>query len=93
MPVCPQRGVGSRVTITRDALDLNVQGPLWTLDLTPHIYLGPAPTGSDIWWLSLTPVQPCSLDNPLTHTDIWWLGSGSGQCASYWNAFLLSCND
>ena len=86
----------AHVTITHDALDINVEGPM-ALAL-------PLPSGHQKWDLShpplpqacallmkpdgqhWRPVQTCSLEGPL----IWGHGAvRTGWYASYWNAFLL----
>ena len=93
---------GSHGTITHDASDLAVQGPLWTWDLSiqrpqprppplhtdmgPHCTGTPSPPDSDIWSPRL---DSCS--NLFT----WppppvWTSDGCGRYACYWNAFLLS---
>ena len=58
---------GPIVTIKHDALDLTIQGPPWTRDLTiqgpqPSLNMGPHCTGAslpayDIWWPQL---ETCS---------------------------------
>ena len=57
---------------------------------------GPLASTSDIWWLSLRPVETCSLDltaQPPTGTDICWpltlIWLASRRYSSYWNAVLF----
>ena len=84
------------VTITHEALNLTVQGPLlqhetWTPGLSPfHLLV----TSDSNYW---RPGQTCSLENPPTLPVLTSGGMltevhtvGSGQYASYWNAFLFT---
>ena len=80
----------SHVTISHDALDLNVQGPQTSDMGSPSP--GSHPSVSDIWWPSL---ETCSnmftSRSLLTSTDIYWPSTHvSAQYASYWNVFLFN---
>ena len=53
MSVCLFRGGVTHVAITRDALDLTVQGPLAPPipRYETSLYMDPLTHGADIWWL------------------------------------------
>ena len=90
------------MTITHDALDITVQGPL--LDLGSHCTgkprpplpdMGPhctTPTHIEIWWSTMETFSPTLQGT--TSTGIFWLLKhillATARYASYWNAFLLN---
>ena len=91
--VCLQGGV-PHGTVSRDALELTIQGPsapTLPLDMGPHC-IGTTPPPVTSGSQDRRPVQIWSLEDP-QGTDIWWLLKhvrlASMWYASYWDVFLL----